>query len=106
MHIGLCTLTDRWLTYPVLLRAHSLDNGALFHGKPHPVLALRPITLPVGVCIAVCQAGHIELLLGRGRKVESVFTSTPCTGGVLWVRKHKRKHQSWVKSAAGMGGIV
>ena len=48
-----------------MLRAHSLDNGALLHGQPYPVLALGPIALPVGVCVAVCQAGHIELLLGR-----------------------------------------
>lgn len=70
--MGPCT--EPWLTHPVLLRVHSLDNGALFHGKPHPVLALGSITLPVGVCIAVCQAGHIELLLGRDREVESAFT--------------------------------
>lgn len=65
------------------LRAHLLDNGALFHGKPYPVLALGPITLPVGVCIAVCQAGHIELLLGRGREVETVFTPLPAHGAGL-----------------------
>lgn len=61
----LYTLTGTWLTHPVVLRAHSLDNGALFHGQPYPVLALGPIALPVGVRVAVCQAGHIELLLGR-----------------------------------------
>lgn len=53
-----------WLTHPVLPSAYSLDNCALFHGKPYPVLTLGPIALPVGVCIAICQAGHIELLLG------------------------------------------
>lgn len=79
-HVGLCTPTDTWRTHPVLLRAHSLHNGALFHGKPHPVLALGSIALPVGVCIAVCQAGHIELLLGRDRGVESVFTPFPALG--------------------------
>lgn len=52
-----------WLTHPVLPRAHSLDNCAFLHGKPYPVLALGPITLPVGIRIAICQAGHIELLL-------------------------------------------
>lgn len=80
MHVGLCTPTDMWLIHLVLLRAHSLDNGALFHGKPHPMLTLGPITLPVGVCIAVCQAGHIELLLRRGREAESVFTPFPALG--------------------------
>lgn len=89
--MSLCTLTGMWLTCPVLLGAHSLDNGALFHGKPYPVLALGPIALPVGVCVAVCQAGHIELLLERGEEVEAVFTPTPCTGGVLWAREHKRE---------------
>lgn len=82
--MGLCTPTDTWRTHPVLLRAHSLDNGALFHGKPHPVLALGSIALPVGVCIAVCQAGYIELLLGRDREVESVCTPIPCTGSVCF----------------------
>lgn len=98
-----------WLTHAVLLGAHSLHNGALFHGKPYPVLALGPIALPVGVRIAVCQAGHIELLLGRGREVESVFTPTPCTGGVLWAREHERKysgagleaHLVWVEASRG-----
>lgn len=80
------------------LRAHSLDNGALFHGKPYPVLALGPITLPVGVCIAVCQAGHIELFLGRGREVETVFTPLPEHGGLkaqlVWVEVSRHSHKT------------
>lgn len=52
-----------WLTHPVMPRAYSLDNRAFLHGKPYPVLALGPIALPVGICITICQAGYIELLL-------------------------------------------
>lgn len=55
---------DTWITHPARPRTYSLDNCAFLHGEPYPVLALGPIALPVGVCIAICQAGHIELLLG------------------------------------------
>lgn len=75
--MSLCEPTGMWLTHPVLPRAYLLDNGALLHGKPYPVLALGPIALPVGIGIAVCQAGYVELLLGRGREVESVVTLPP-----------------------------
>lgn len=104
--MGLCTPTDTWRAHPVLLRAHSLDNGALFHGKPHPVLALGSIALPVGVCIAVCQAGHIELLLGRDRGWNQCLPHSlhwECAlgqGGEMtqWI---------WVKCGeAGMSGTV
>lgn len=67
------------------------------------MLALGTITLPVGVCITVRQAGHIELLLGWGREVESVFTPLSALGGVLWAREHKKKkYMELVKSTAGM----
>lgn len=68
----------------------SLDNCALLHSKPYPVLALGPITLPVGICIAVSQARHIEFLLGRDKKGTVSSFLHFCTEHVLWARECKK----------------
>lgn len=67
------------------------------------MLALGPIALPVGVCVAIRQAGHIELLLGSGQKGGVTFALGKCVswggGGVGkggWVpRGEGRRHGLW-----------